>query len=127
MGPARGRWFAGLSGRGRRGADRGGGGARAVHPIQPVATADEALEVFPHALPVLGDLDGTYRPGEPDREGAQLALASLTRAAALTVAGKTSAIVTGPIAKARLAEVGFDHPGQTEFVAAAAGVAARMR
>lgn len=92
-------------------------------PIQPVATAAEALEVFPHALPVLGDLDGVYRPGEPDREGAQLALASLTRAAALTVAGETSAIVTGPIAKARLAEVGFDHPGQTEFVAAAAGVA----
>jgi 4-hydroxythreonine-4-phosphate dehydrogenase len=94
-------------------------------PIQPVATADEALEVFPHALPVLGDLDGVYRPGEPDREGAQLALASLTRAAALTVAGETSAIVTGPIAKARLAQVGFDHPGQTEFVAAAAGVAAQ--
>ena len=93
-------------------------------PIQPVASAEEALEVFPHALPVLGDLDGAYRPGEPDREGAELALASLTQAAALTVAGETSAIVTGPIAKARLAEVGFDHPGQTEFVAAAAGVAA---
>jgi 4-hydroxythreonine-4-phosphate dehydrogenase len=126
MGPARGRWFAGLSGRGRRGLIAAAAATRGLFiPIQPVATADEALEVFPHALPVLGDLDGTYRPGEPDREGAQLALASLTRAAALTVAGKTSAIVTGPIAKARLAEVGFDHPGQTEFVAAAAGVAAQ--
>jgi 4-hydroxythreonine-4-phosphate dehydrogenase len=33
-------------------------------------------------------------------------------------------MVTNPIAKSRLAEVGFAHPGQTEFVAAACGVAA---
>ena len=30
-------------------------------------------------------------------------------------------MVTGPIAKARLAELGFAHPGQTEFVAEACG------
>jgi 4-hydroxythreonine-4-phosphate dehydrogenase len=94
-------------------------------PIQPVSSMTEAADVFPHALPVLGDLDGDYTPGEPDHEGATLALASLTQATALTVAGEASAIVTGPIAKARLAEAGFDHPGQTEFVAAAAGVEAR--
>lgn len=92
-------------------------------PIRLVASVAEAAEAFAHALPVLTDLDGDYTPGQPSREGAQLALASLTEAARLTVAGETSAIVTGPIAKARLAEVGFDHPGQTEFVAAAAGVA----
>jgi 4-hydroxythreonine-4-phosphate dehydrogenase len=40
------------------------------------------------------------------------------------VAGAASGVVTGPIAKSRLAEVGFTHPGQTEFVAAACGVAA---
>jgi 4-hydroxythreonine-4-phosphate dehydrogenase len=34
-------------------------------------------------------------------------------------------IVTGPIAKSKLAEIGFDHPGQTEFVAEACGVTAR--
>jgi 4-hydroxythreonine-4-phosphate dehydrogenase len=32
-------------------------------------------------------------------------------------------VVTAPIAKARLAEVGFAHPGQTEFVAEACGAA----
>jgi 4-hydroxythreonine-4-phosphate dehydrogenase len=32
--------------------------------------------------------------------------------------------MTGPIAKSRLAEVGFNYPGQTEFVAAASGVEA---
>ncbi|MBV1688282.1 4-hydroxythreonine-4-phosphate dehydrogenase PdxA [Novosphingobium sp. G106] len=92
-------------------------------PVQRIADPGEATAVFPLALPVLGDLDGPYRPGEPDRDGAMLALASLTEAARLTVAGEASGIVTGPIAKSRLAEVGFVHPGQTEFVAKAAGVA----
>ncbi|MDE1915811.1 MAG: 4-hydroxythreonine-4-phosphate dehydrogenase PdxA [Sphingomonadales bacterium] len=92
--------------------------------IQPVASMAQGAEVFARALPVLGDLDGPYTPGQPDRAGAALALASLTQAARLTVSGEASAIVTGPIAKARLAEVGFAYPGQTEFVAAAAGIAA---
>jgi 4-hydroxythreonine-4-phosphate dehydrogenase len=93
----------------------------------PVARIDDPVEArhaFHRALPVLGDADGAYRPGQPDREGAALALASLTQAARLAVAGEASGIVTGPIAKARLAEVGFRHPGQTEFVAEACGVAA---
>jgi 4-hydroxythreonine-4-phosphate dehydrogenase len=93
-------------------------------PIQRIADPAEAAAVFPVALPVLGDLDGAYRPGEPDRDGAALALASLTEAARLAVAGEASGLVTGPIAKSRLAEVGFTHPGQTEFVAEASGVAA---
>jgi len=83
----------------------------------------EAAAVFAHALPVLGDEDGDYLPGQPSRAGAELALASLTRAVGLAVDGTAAAVVTGPIAKSRLAEVGFAHPGQTEFVAAACGVA----
>ena len=38
--------------------------------------------------------------------------------------GEAAGIVTGPIAKSLLAAIGFEHPGQTEFVAAASGVAA---
>ncbi len=90
-----------------------------VHITDPV----EAQAAFGNALPVLGEDDGDYTPGSPTRAGALLALASLTTAAALTASGAACGIVTGPIAKARLAEVGFDHPGQTEFVAAACGVA----
>jgi len=89
-----------------------------------VATAAEALAVFPHALPVLGSVDGRYHPGAPDEQGARLALASLEQAAAMAVSGEASGIVTGPIAKSELAKVGFAHPGQTEFVAATSGVAA---
>jgi 4-hydroxythreonine-4-phosphate dehydrogenase len=91
-------------------------------PVQPVTSLNEAASVFAKALPVLGNLDGVWSPGEPSREGAALALASLSEAARLTVAGEAEGLVTGPIAKARLAELGFSHPGQTEFVAEAAGV-----
>ncbi len=91
-------------------------------PVQRVGSLDEAAAVFAKALPVIGKLDGAWNPGKPDRQGAALALASLTEAARLTVAGEADALVTGPVAKARLAELGFTHPGQTEFVAAAAGV-----
>jgi 4-hydroxythreonine-4-phosphate dehydrogenase len=91
-------------------------------PIERVADPAQAAKVFFRALPVLDGADGTYSPGEPDRGGAALALASLKQAAQLAVQGEASGLVTGPIAKARLAEVGFVHPGQTEFVAEACGV-----
>ena len=93
-------------------------------PVEIVTEPGEAQAVFARALPVLDGIDGPYRPGAPDSDGARLALASLEGAAALTAAGETGAVVTGPIAKSRLAEVGFDFPGQTEFVAAACGAAA---
>ena len=92
-------------------------------PVTQIYHPAEALDCFDHSLPVLAGADGDYSPGAPDRVGAELALASLEEACRLTVAGEAAALVTGPIAKARLAEVGFDHPGQTEFVAAACEVA----
>ena len=97
-------------------------------PIRLIKKPAEAATFFADGLPVLGSPvldkdDGHYRPGKPDREGARLALASLTEATRLAASGEAGGIVTGPIAKARLAEVGFAHPGQTEFVAAGCGVA----
>jgi 4-hydroxythreonine-4-phosphate dehydrogenase len=91
-----------------------------VVEIDDLATASAA---FGSALPVLRGIDGHYTPGDPTPEGARLALASLTEATRLTREGLAGAIVTGPIAKARLAEIGFTQPGQTEFVADACGVA----
>lgn len=92
-------------------------------PIRPIADPAEAAGAFASALPVLDGPDADYSSGAPDRAGAELALASLTQAARLAVSGQASGIVTGPIAKSRLAEVGFVHPGQTEFVAEACGIA----
>ena len=92
-------------------------------PVRRIADPAEAAAIFPDALPVLGPADGLYAPGASDRAGAALALESLTQAARLAAEGLAAGVVTGPIAKARLAEVGFDHPGQTEFVAHACGIA----
>ena len=90
-------------------------------PVVAIKSPEEAAEAFTWGIPVLAGPDGEYRPGKPDQEGAALALASLELATRLAVEGDASALVTGPIAKARLAEIGFAHPGQTEFVAEACG------
>jgi len=92
--------------------------------VESVGTALEAAEVFARALPVVGAGDGEYLPGQPGQSGARLALASLQAATALAVSREASGVVTGPIAKAELAKVGFGFPGQTEFVADACGVSA---
>ncbi|WP_395332354.1 4-hydroxythreonine-4-phosphate dehydrogenase PdxA [Novosphingobium sp. BL-8H] len=92
-------------------------------PVIRIADPAEAVSAFASGLPVLGDADAPVQFGQPSHEGAELALHSLTQAAALAVSGAAGAIVTGPIAKSKLAEVGFTQPGQTEFCADACGVA----
>lgn len=91
-------------------------------PVRRIASPAEAAGVFPKALPVLGDEDCAPTFGAPDIEGARLALHSLSRATALALSGEAGAVVTGPIAKSKLALVGFTQPGQTEFLADACGV-----
>lgn len=61
-------------------------------------------------------------PGQPTDASARAAIAALEEAARMATAGEIAAIVTGPIAKARVQAVGFPFPGQTEFFAARAGV-----
>ena len=61
-------------------------------------------------------------PGEPSPATARSALAALEEAVALAQRGEIDAVVTGPIHKARMYEVGFAFPGQTEFFAARYGV-----
>lgn len=84
----------------------------------------DASRMFDAALPVIGLDQTAYHPGAPDRAGASLALSSLKDATRIVAEGFASGLVTGPIAKSKLAEVGFIHPGQTEFVATHCGVAA---
>src|SRR6267154_5678140 len=57
------------------------------------------------------------KPGEPTRETARAAAAALEEAVTLARRGELDAIVTGPVHKARMYEVGFKFPGQTEFFA----------
>jgi 4-hydroxythreonine-4-phosphate dehydrogenase len=60
--------------------------------------------------------------GKPAPETARAALDALEEAARLALSGDLDAVVTGPINKAGMYEIGFEFPGQTEFFAARAGV-----
>jgi len=62
------------------------------------------------------------KPGEPTTETARAAAAALEEAVTLARRGELNAIVTGPIHKARMYEVGFRFLGQTEFFAERCGV-----
>ena len=93
-------------------------------PIAPVTDLANPAAWFATALPVLEVAKGAYRPGQPDEQGARLAVQSLERAVATVGVGVAGAVVTGPTAKAELAKVGFEFPGQTEFVASWCEVAA---
>lgn len=86
-------------------------------PVEVVDTPQQALGLWDRALPVFGNMDGQYRPGEADDSGAALALFALTNATALALAGHAAGVVTAPVSKAQLARVGFTQPGQTEFLA----------
>ena len=62
------------------------------------------------------------KPGVPTAETARAAAAALEEAVTLARRGELAAIVTGPVHKARMYEIGFRFPGQTEFFAQRCGV-----
>ena len=64
-----------------------------------------------------GDAQFLATLGEPSVAGAQAALAAMERAAAGTIAGEFSGVVTGPVSKSWLQKAGYAFPGQTEFFA----------
>lgn len=74
---------------------------------QIIGNASDAADIFPHALPIM-PLTAESRAGKITQ--------SIERAAALTLAGEASGVVTNPIAKHVLYEAGFTHPGHTEFL-----------
>lgn len=62
------------------------------------------------------------KPGEPTPESARAAATALEQAVTLARRGELNSVVTAPIHKARMYEVGFRFPGQTEFFAERCGV-----
>ncbi|HEX7872944.1 MAG TPA: 4-hydroxythreonine-4-phosphate dehydrogenase PdxA [Sphingobium sp.] len=94
-------------------------------PVERIHDPADCLAVFDRALPCLPIEEGGDAPvpGAPTLDGARSAFHSLEVATGLVRAESASGLVTGPISKARLAEVGFTFPGQTEFVAERCGVA----
>jgi 4-hydroxythreonine-4-phosphate dehydrogenase len=69
----------------------------------------------------VGPVGFSPKPGQPTPEGATLALAAMEAAAEGCRSGRFRGVVTGPVSKHGLQEVGFTFPGQTEFFAHAWG------
>ncbi|NNC54034.1 MAG: 4-hydroxythreonine-4-phosphate dehydrogenase PdxA [Erythrobacter sp.] len=93
--------------------------------IERISKPEQAPQVFQRALPVLGMADHSYDPGTLLEAGAKLALHSLETATKLAISGEAAGLVTAPISKAELANVGFKQPGQTEYLADACGLERR--
>src|SRR6476660_8919135 len=93
-------------------------------PIELVEDPRQADGAFDHGLPVI-PLNAPHAdiPGHPSVAGAHTSLDSLELAVGLARSGSASAVVTCPVAKEQLYAIGFQHPGQTEFVAERCGVA----
>ncbi|MXN64462.1 4-hydroxythreonine-4-phosphate dehydrogenase PdxA [Stappia sp. GBMRC 2046] len=89
-------------------------------PIRQVEPGD-TVDVFTDALPVvpvsigLDDL-----PGEPSPAAGKAVVKSIEQAVEDVRSGVASAIVTNPISKKALYDVGFTYPGHTEFLGALA-------
>jgi 4-hydroxythreonine-4-phosphate dehydrogenase len=92
-------------------------------PIEIVADPRETDAAFDYGLPLIqvpaaqADL-----PGHPSVAGAHCSLDALELAVGLARSGSAGAVVTGPVAKEQLYAIGFQHPGQTEFVAERCGI-----
>lgn len=86
-------------------------------PIAAVAP-EEASRTFVTHLPVVPlGLPVTPEPGVPDASSAPAAMAAIERAVDHVAAGRASAVVTNPVAKAVLYRGGFAEPGHTEYLA----------
>ena len=96
------------------------GAAEHFSESRTIAHANEAIDIFNHALPVL-PIEAAAETDEASR-----ALRSLELATTLTLEGSASALVTNPVNKAHLARLGFRHQGQTEYLAARAETEALM-
>ncbi|WP_284776679.1 4-hydroxythreonine-4-phosphate dehydrogenase PdxA [Agrobacterium sp. lyk4-40-TYG-31] len=83
-----------------------------------VCEPEEAISVFPNALPVLALPVGfEVLAGQPHVGAAHATIKAIETAVTLTIEKRVSAVVTNPIAKSVLYEAGFGFPGHTEFLA----------
>jgi 4-hydroxythreonine-4-phosphate dehydrogenase len=93
-------------------------------PIEIVDDPRHADAAFDYGLPLLQlNAPQVDVPGHPSVAGAHTSLDCLQIAVGLARSGSASAVVTGPVGKEQLYNIGFQHPGQTEFVAERCGIA----
>ncbi len=70
------------------------------------------------AYEIVGPRTEDVIPGQPTAATARAAWDGLEKAAARALSGELAAVVTAPVCKSSLYDIGFRYPGQTEFFAA---------
>ena len=94
-------------------------------PIEVIDDPRQVDSAFDVGLPLI-QLNAAHAdtPGHPSVAGAHCSLDALEIAVGLARSGSAAAVITGPVAKEQLYSIGFQHPGQTEFVAERCGISA---
>ena len=86
-------------------------------PMQRIASPEDALRVFPRAIPVLDlPLQAQVVAGKPSPAYAGAVIRWIETGAGLALSGAVAGLVTAPIAKEPLYQAGFKFPGHTEFL-----------
>jgi 4-hydroxythreonine-4-phosphate dehydrogenase len=88
-------------------------------PTKEIDSLNEALAIFPIALPVLrGIVTSGAVAGHPSPDYAPTILKAIESGVNFVQSGDASALVTAPIAKSVVMVAGFSHPGHTEYLGA---------
>ena len=87
-------------------------------PLQAVSSLAEVSDIFQTALPVL-DIghDADFEFGAPSTQTAALTIGAIEKPVELIFDRQAAALITAPIQKSILYEVGFTSPGHTEYLA----------
>lgn len=87
-------------------------------PMQEIHHPSEAIAVFENSLPVLNiNLPEIPILGTLNTQNGEAVLESIKRAVDFCMKREASGLVTNPIHKAALYEIGFSHAGHTEYLA----------
>ena len=94
--------------------------------VSEIESPEQSLQTYAHALPVFSQrLDSQPVPGTPLAQNAKAVIAAIDIAVHHVRAGLADAVVTNPIHKKTLVDVGFGHLGHTEYLAQLAGNGSR--
>jgi 4-hydroxythreonine-4-phosphate dehydrogenase len=87
------------------------------HLVRTVLAPEEAVAIFPDAIPVLDlPLRASVVAGQPSETAAASIIQWIETAVGLALSGAVAGVVTAPISKAPLYNAGFKFPGHTEFL-----------
>ena len=92
--------------------------------FKPVARIADANAIFANSIPVLHrPLPVVSHAGQLDARNSPWVIAAIDEAVGLCMGGQATGMVTGPIQKNALYDVGFTHQGHTDYIAALARLA----